>query len=941
MAGAGGRGATVAELTRAAAASAAAADGTWCFDVSSLPQEAWHDGKAPQLPFLLQTAGLDALPGSSALAHTVPSGELLAREPPAAETHSQPRQTPRAASLSTSRSGQAQQSGSRRCRSCANRSRVLHPLSRMVLQTPVGGHRAAAAANANPSASANQLSTDSAVYPAHLFERDGFTLDWLVIDVSDSRGLGLGGKTGRSLFELFVQGSSTSIAEPESRPDAAAASSATRDRGAGGSSVFGLRTGLSRLFHWQRRQANARAAAPVTSRQSEGEIAAAAAARSAESDQTSAASPVPAAAASSTSAAGSYRLLVSDASTLVFVPQSYSGPSPDALARAAGSGGARTGSAPSTAGSDTAAAAPLAPSAAARKGSGLGLALTASLIERMGGHVALAELADRRTHCMMVVPCPMRHEALVRRTEHVVSSSHGNEGSASTSSTADSADASPSATERAHSESAVRHASDGSAPSGSSDYSGTGGFALPGLPPIVPLLDLRQACSAFRSAGSSGNTGDGVTNGVSLRLWRGSETTAVASSGSATNESAPTPAAPAPVLPLADQRVFVPQQAKAAAPAAAGTGASATQSTKVSFVGLSSLIAAAGHGEGDLERQLRVHGRGHRTHSTGDGSSGQLRRLQRLMRHNDAAAACAATALRVDRAAPFSESEALWPASPIVLQLIAAMARDEEGTAVTGSGRSSQTASELLQQQPVNRSRHDAPSASARGIGPSMPIVATLTASSAAAESQAWPCVAHVLVVDDDATNRRLAARLLARLHCTNDLLEDGDQVALALERTGQLLPSSSSDRDAVGLGARMSTTGTGIGAQAGPGRRAGDDARPYNFCLLDQVMVGSVGSEVVAQLQARGCTLPIFAMTANASAVDQQRYVAAGMDSFIVAKPFSTATLQKAVDIVQARRTRATTVDDGGTSAAPVSASASDITQAQAAASGRPVSRL
>ena len=49
------------------------------------------------------------------------------------------------------------------------------------------------------------------------------------------------------------------------------------------------------------------------------------------------------------------------------------------------------------------------------------------------------------------------------------------------------------------------------------------------------------------------------------------------------------------------------------------------------------------------------------------------------------------------------------------------------------------------------------------------------TAAPAQVTSQA-PAM-HVLLVDDEATNRRLGARLLARLGCTFELLEDGDEI--------------------------------------------------------------------------------------------------------------------------------------------------------------------
>jgi len=55
---------------------------------------------------------------------------------------------------------------------------------------------------ANPAAAHSDAESP---FPPSLFAEDGFSLEWLVIDVSDS-GAGLGGRTGQALFEPFVQG---------------------------------------------------------------------------------------------------------------------------------------------------------------------------------------------------------------------------------------------------------------------------------------------------------------------------------------------------------------------------------------------------------------------------------------------------------------------------------------------------------------------------------------------------------------------------------------------------------------------------------------------------------------------------------------------------------------------------------------------------------------
>jgi CheY-like chemotaxis protein len=106
-------------------------------------------------------------------------------------------------------------------------------------------------------------------------------------------------------------------------------------------------------------------------------------------------------------------LPVPDADTLLHIPAGYQLPEGDVSGSAARTSERRhapraPGETPSGGMGASTPAPPSAGASAARKGSGLGLALTASLVERMGGHVALAEVAGR-THFIILVPCPMKH----------------------------------------------------------------------------------------------------------------------------------------------------------------------------------------------------------------------------------------------------------------------------------------------------------------------------------------------------------------------------------------------------------------------------------------------------------------------------------------------------------------------------------------------------
>jgi CheY-like chemotaxis protein len=82
-------------------------------------------------------------------------------------------------------------------------------------------------------------------------------------------------------------------------------------------------------------------------------------------------------------------------------------------------------------------------------------------------------------------------------------------------------------------------------------------------------------------------------------------------------------------------------------------------------------------------------------------------------------------------------------------------------------------------------------------------------------------------------------------------------------------------------------------GAAAGAG--SGSAARvPYVCVLMDiNLARGSCGDLVTARLRARGLRVPVFPMTANVSEAERARYCAAGMESTVLAKPFTRDELR------------------------------------------------
>ncbi|WP_122467161.1 ATP-binding protein [Brevundimonas lutea] len=111
----------------------------------------------------------------------------------------------------------------------------------------------------------------------------------------------------------------------------------------------------------------------------------------------------------------------------------------------------------------------------------------------------------------------------------------------------------------------------------------------------------------------------------------------------------------------------------------------------------------------------------------------------------------------------------------------------------------------------------------------------------------------HILVVDDNATNRFVAAKLLETFGCSSETAENG---AEAVE---------------VGRASR------------------------FDLILMDIKMPVMGGVEATRCLRAAGYAGPIVALTANADEADQRTYLAAGMDS-VVAKPIRPDLLLDAI---------------------------------------------
>ncbi|MGE5491204.1 MAG: EAL domain-containing protein [Actinomycetota bacterium] len=132
---------------------------------------------------------------------------------------------------------------------------------------------------------------------------------------------------------------------------------------------------------------------------------------------------------------------------------------------------------------------------------------------------------------------------------------------------------------------------------------------------------------------------------------------------------------------------------------------------------------------------------------------------------------------------------------------------------------------------------------------PAAPAVIKATASSAETTSQRG----HVLIVEDNQTNRVVAAGMLRLLGCTSDFAENGSEAITAWQKGG------------------------------------------WDLVLMDCNMPVTDGYQATAAIRQQeaitGARIPIIAMTANTQAVDIEKCLAAGMDDHLP-KPLTLQAL-------------------------------------------------
>ena len=146
----------------------------------------------------------------------------------------------------------------------------------------------------------------------------------------------------------------------------------------------------------------------------------------------------------------------------------------------------------------------------------------------------------------------------------------------------------------------------------------------------------------------------------------------------------------------------------------------------------------------------------------------------------------------------------------------------------------------------------------------------------------------HVLCVDDNSINLKVASKMLQRLGYTPHTLRSGEEAIAFLDQM----------RDASQPGAlkegEYPELIRGPSAEEDSRRREAMDVSRW-IVLMDVIMDGMNGMEATKVIRSRGHRMPIFALTANVMQEDKDKAKASGMDGFIE-KPLRLQELEAAI---------------------------------------------
>jgi len=160
----------------------------------------------------------------------------------------------------------------------------------------------------------------------------------------------------------------------------------------------------------------------------------------------------------------------------------------------------------------------------------------------------------------------------------------------------------------------------------------------------------------------------------------------------------------------------------------------------------------------------------------------------------------------------------------------------------------------------------------------------------------------RVLLAEDNLINQTVARKMLSSIGMLVEVASNGVEAVAAVQRT-RTAPSADSDssqpQQQQQQQQQQASQGSGPGqtapAAAKGSSSGGSSQQPFTIILMDMAMPTMGGVEATRILREEGFTLPIVAMTANASDKDRDECAAAGMNGFL-SKPVLRDQLARAM---------------------------------------------
>ena len=138
----------------------------------------------------------------------------------------------------------------------------------------------------------------------------------------------------------------------------------------------------------------------------------------------------------------------------------------------------------------------------------------------------------------------------------------------------------------------------------------------------------------------------------------------------------------------------------------------------------------------------------------------------------------------------------------------------------------------------------------------------------------------HVLLVEDNKINQKMALMILQKAKCRVDVAENGLEAVHRIDQwIAHHLPSSTDSKD---VSCSTSNSISLVSESHHDSIKIGG----WDVILMDMNMPKMGGVQASQCIRQRGCLIPIIALTANATPSDRDACIQAGMTDFLV-KPF------------------------------------------------------